>query len=106
MHEKKDTVVEEIAIMKKLNHPNVVRLHEVLETTNQVYLVLEYRRQGPVVDLEGEMKKQELQELSKPTSKHHNQPQNARLALETVRTYTRYYQGLSYLHAHGVIHQT
>lgn len=104
IHESKDTVVEEIAIMKKLNHPNVVRLHEVLETTNQVYLVLEYRRQGPVVDLEGEMKSQEMS--GQWSSDDLNSPQCPKLALETVRTYTRdIVQGLSYLHAHGVIHQ-
>ena len=104
IHGSKDTVVGEIAIMKKLNHPNVVRLHEVLETNNQVYLVLEYRRQGPVVDLEGEMKRQEMS--GQWSSDDLSSPQCPKLALETVRTYTRdIVKGLSYLHAHSVIHQ-
>ena len=95
IHESSDTVAKEIAIMKKLNHPNVVRLKEVLETTNQVYLVLEYRRQGPVVDLEKEMVDSDGSSRLYP-----------RLALQTVRKYSRdILKGLSYLHAHGVIHQ-
>lgn len=36
--------MREIAIMKKLNHPNVVHLYEVIDDprSNQVYLILEY----------------------------------------------------------------
>ena len=31
----------EIAIMRKLNHPNVTQLYEVFQTTKHVYLILE-----------------------------------------------------------------
>lgn len=40
--------MREIAIMKKLSHPNVVRLYEVIDDprSNQVYLILEYVEGG------------------------------------------------------------
>lgn len=40
--------MKEIAIMKKINHPNVVRLYEVIDDprSNQVYLILEYVEGG------------------------------------------------------------
>jgi hypothetical protein len=99
IHSSTDTVAEEIAIMKKLNHPNVVKLYEVLETPTTVYLFIEFYPQGPVIDLEKEMQAHEDEDKS-------SAPTCPKLELETVRRYVRdIIQGLSYLHAHGVIHQ-
>ena len=98
IHSATDMVAEEIAIMKKLNHPNVVKLYEVLETPTTVYLFIEFYPQGPVIDLENEMQAQENVTGEVPTY--------TKLATQTVRRYVRdIIKGLSYLHAHGVIHQ-
>ena len=98
IHSATDMVAEEIAIMKKLNHPNVVKLYEVLETPTTVYLFIEFYPQGPVIDLENEMQAQENVTGEVPTY--------TKLATQTVRRYVRdIVKGLSYLHAHGVIHQ-
>ncbi|WP_300411333.1 serine/threonine-protein kinase, partial [uncultured Alcanivorax sp.] len=42
----------EIAIMKKVYHPNVVNLQEVIDdaTDNKMYLVIDYIQGGPVLD--------------------------------------------------------
>jgi|EP00670_Eutreptiella_braarudii_P003167 serine/threonine protein kinase len=40
----------EIAIMRKLNHPNVTQLYEVFQTTKHVYLILELVTGGELFD--------------------------------------------------------
>jgi [calcium/calmodulin-dependent protein kinase] kinase len=46
---------QEIAIMKKLNHQNVLRLFEVIddEDDDSLYLVLEYMRKGDLLQMRG-----------------------------------------------------
>lgn len=43
-----DDVRREIAIMKKLNHENVIKLYEVIETTDgdKIYMVIDYAEGG------------------------------------------------------------
>jgi [calcium/calmodulin-dependent protein kinase] kinase len=43
-------VMREIAVLKKLDHPNVVRLYEVINQPDVKYImmVLEYLEMGPV----------------------------------------------------------
>ena len=47
----KNVLVNEIRIMKKLDHPNVIKLFEVFESANSVYLVLELIEGGEVLAL-------------------------------------------------------
>lgn len=46
-------IMREIAIMKKLSHPNVLRLFEVLDDpkVNKLYLVLEYMKKGDLINV-------------------------------------------------------
>ncbi|GMP71253.1 hypothetical protein CsSME_00029738 [Camellia sinensis var. sinensis] len=37
-----DQVKREISIMKKVHHPNVVKLHEVMATKSKIYFAIEY----------------------------------------------------------------
>jgi serine/threonine protein kinase len=48
-----EDIKREIAIMKKLLHPNVLRLYEVLDDpkVNKLYLLLEYMKDGDLVNV-------------------------------------------------------
>jgi len=39
-------LTREVAIMKRMDHPNIVKLFEVIETDNTLYLVMEYAAGG------------------------------------------------------------
>lgn len=80
---------EEIAIMKKLNHPNLVSLIEVLDDPEEdsLYMVLEMCKKGVVM-------KVGLDEAAEPYSE------------ETCRYWFRdLILGIEYLHAQGVVHR-
>lgn len=46
-----DNVLREIAIMKKLEHPNVIQLYEVIddEVGDKLYMVMDYAKYGEVM---------------------------------------------------------
>ncbi|KUJ19870.1 BcCMK3, calcium/calmodulin-dependent protein kinase [Mollisia scopiformis] len=82
-------IKEEIAIMKKLNHPNLVSLIEVLDDPEEdsLYMVLEMCKKGVVM-------KVGLNEQSDPYS------------IEQCRHWFRdLILGIEYLHAQGVVHR-
>lgn len=85
-HEEK--IRREIAIMKKTNHPNVVKLIEVLddESSRKIYLVLEYVEKG-------EVKWQKA--LGVP----------AMSIAESLQAFRGVVLGLEYLHYQGIIHR-
>ncbi|ESO88405.1 hypothetical protein LOTGIDRAFT_126136, partial [Lottia gigantea] len=43
-------VYREVQIMKLLNHPHIIKLFQVMETTNMLYLVSEYAPHGEIFD--------------------------------------------------------
>jgi serine/threonine protein kinase len=84
-----DAVQREIAVMKRLNHPNVVKLHAVIEDQQegQTHLVMQYVENGPVATL-------------KPDGTCTPLPLG--FALHYMGQVAR---GLSYLHHCGIIHR-
>lgn len=84
-----DLIKEEIAIMKKLNHPNLVTLIEVLDdpTEDSLYMVMEMCKKGVVM-------KVGLDERADPYPDH------------VCRYWFRdLILGIEYLHAQGVVHR-
>ncbi|CAN6723974.1 unnamed protein product [Malus baccata var. baccata] len=41
-----ESLMSEIFILKKINHPNIIRLHDIIEVPGKINLVLEYCRGG------------------------------------------------------------
>ncbi|KAF2261125.1 Pkinase-domain-containing protein [Lojkania enalia] len=84
-----DLIKEEIAIMKKLNHPNLVSLIEVLDDPEEdsLYMVMEMCKKGVVMQVG-------LEERADPYDE------------EQCRCWFRdMILGLEYLHAQGIIHR-
>ena len=82
-----DDVMREIAIMRRLNHPNVVKLYEVINdpSEDRLFLVMEYMENGAV-----QRDSRTLEALPEAT----------------VKKYLRdIVAGLDYLHAQRVIHR-
>jgi len=42
--QRKKQAIREIKILSKLEHPNIIKLHESIDTVKYVYLVMEYAR--------------------------------------------------------------
>ncbi|RMD40072.1 hypothetical protein DV735_g5049, partial [Chaetothyriales sp. CBS 134920] len=84
-----DLIKEEIAIMKKLHHPNLVSLVEVLDdpTEDSLYMVMEMCKKGVVMRVG-------LEERADPYPE------------DTCRYWFRdLILGIEYLHAQGVVHR-
>ena len=45
----KRSVRREAMLLQKLDHPNIVRMYEVMETENSYYLVLEFAETGEFI---------------------------------------------------------
>lgn len=84
-----DLIKEEIAIMKKLNHPNLVSLIEVLDDPSEdsLYMVMEYCKKGVVMRVS-------LGQRADPYPE------------DTCRYWFRdLILGIEYLHAQGIVHR-
>eukprot|EP01064_Diplonema_japonicum_P008624 TRINITY_DN16065_c0_g1_i1.p1 TRINITY_DN16065_c0_g1~~TRINITY_DN16065_c0_g1_i1.p1 ORF type:complete len:480 (+),score=42.16 TRINITY_DN16065_c0_g1_i1:70-1509(+) len=75
----------EIATMKALDHPSVLTLYEVLETTKRFYLVMELVERGELFDLIQDNKK-----FTEPIAR---------------RYFTQIIEGIQYCHTQGVVHR-
>eukprot|EP00994_Dinema_validum_P009281 NODE_906_length_1242_cov_152.031014_g674_i0.p1 GENE.NODE_906_length_1242_cov_152.031014_g674_i0~~NODE_906_length_1242_cov_152.031014_g674_i0.p1 ORF type:complete len:318 (-),score=47.71 NODE_906_length_1242_cov_152.031014_g674_i0:206-1159(-) len=83
--EEKKRVEREIRILQKIEHPHIMKLYDVLETSSHRYLVLEYLPQGELYD---------------------NLLKNGRVPVDT--TFKYFFQlimAVSYLHRNSICHR-
>ncbi|CAM9402078.1 unnamed protein product [Ectocarpus fasciculatus] len=87
-----DSIKREIAIMKKVHHPNVLRLYEVMDDpkVNKLYLVLEYCKKGDLMNI-----------LNGDTRTVTCDPMNDTDVWYIMRQIV---QGLSFLHLQNIVH--
>lgn len=75
----------EIAILKRLRHPHITRLYEVLQSESMIYLVVEFASNGEVFDhlaANGRMKE-----------------------TEAARIFTQLISAVQYCHNNGIVHR-
>jgi [calcium/calmodulin-dependent protein kinase] kinase len=48
-----DSIIQEIAILKKLDHPNIVQLYEVIDdpSCHKLYIVMDFIRNGSILKM-------------------------------------------------------
>lgn len=92
-----DLVIKEIDIMKSLNHPNVIRLHEVINPPNEedLLLVIDYAKYGEIMSWNEETHK--FVPCS-PDNEYFTEREIQKLARDIVR-------GIDYLHKKKIIHR-
>ena len=80
------TAIREIALLKELQHPNIVKLHDVIHTDKKLTLVFEY--------LDQDLKK--LLDLSGPEG----------LDMQTVKSFLKQLlKGIAHCHKNRVLHR-
>eukprot|EP00494_Astrolonche_serrata_P033670 UN33939 len=84
-----DSVLREITIMKKIKHPNIVMLHEVLDDpkNNELFLVMEFVSGGTIVEIKDSGGYGTIKDMNKLRGCVH----------DIIR-------GLEYLHLHHIFH--
>jgi cyclin-dependent kinase 2 len=88
------TSIREISLLKELNHPNIVRLHDVIHSNKQLYLVFEF--------LDEDLKKhidtirRQLRNEGKPYQLH---PMIVKSFLYQL------VKGISFCHSHRILHR-
>lgn len=103
-----DKIRKEIAIMKKCDHPHVVKLIEVLdaESSRKIYLVLEYLEKGEV---KWQLTQDDVFNKAKvndPNLRYEDcVPEPLLTYNETRRIFGDTLCGLDYLHHQGIIHR-
>ncbi|XP_075988621.1 uncharacterized protein LOC142984746 isoform X1 [Anticarsia gemmatalis] len=75
----------EIAIMKKLRHPHIVRLYQVMESSHTIYLVTEYAPNGEIFD--------------------HLVTRGRMTESEAARSFAQMVAAVGYCHSNGVVHR-
>jgi serine/threonine protein kinase len=78
-------IQSEIEIMKKVDHPNIVKLFDVYQTTNNMYIITELCEDGDFYSLLQKRKK-----IDEEESKNY---------LKQIM------KGIKYLHMNGIIHR-
>ena len=104
--------LKEIAILKKLDHPNIIKLIEILHNykKEKIYLILEYADYGDIVDYDEE---NNIFSINKNIIKIYNEKKIEEKSFNTKQYYrekdiTSFCKdivlGLDYLHKNGIIH--
>ena len=78
-------IIQELSILKKVNHINIIKLYELIETNNKIYIVTEYIDGGEL---------------------YQNIIKQGKLDQNKAKIYFwQIIQGIKYLHQNGICHR-
>lgn len=78
-------IVQELSILKRVNHPNIIKLYELIETEKKIYIVTEYVDGGEL---------------------YQNIITQGKLDPGLAKSYFyQIVQGIKYLHQNGIVHR-
>lgn len=87
LRENIDCIMEEVAILNKLDHPNIVKYFETYDDSKYIYLVMEYIKGSQLFEM---------------ITKQENQTFNERQAGIYMKSL---FQAINHCHAQGIIHR-
>lgn len=85
--QRKCCVNREISLLKRLHHPNIVKLYETIDTKKQLFLIMEYVRGKSLLNYIRLKKDRKLEER------------------DCIRIYRQLLQGIAYCHENNVSHR-
>ena len=99
-----ENALKEIAILKKTNHPNIIKLYEILYCKNnrKIYLILENCPHGDLIYYDDEKNEFILNKYVLEENEHKDNYYKDKEILSFLKDII---SGLSYLHANGIIHR-
>jgi [calcium/calmodulin-dependent protein kinase] kinase len=107
--------LKEIAILKKLDHPNIIKLYEILHNhqKQKIYLILEYAEYGDIVEYDEDKGifsinkhlEKFYKKINEGTNKKINDEDKIYYNEDDIRHFCKHILlGLDYLHKNGIIH--
>ena len=102
-----ENALKEISILKKTNHPNIIRLYEIMycKKNKNIYLVLEYCEHGDLIYYDEETGEFKLNEHVTKNEKIEENNETYYSGRNIMGFLKDILSGLCYLHANGIIHR-
>ena len=102
-----EDALKEIAILKKTNHPNIIRLYEIMycKKNKKIYLILEHCEHGDLMYFDEESNKFTINNHILENKKRKDENKDYYTNNEIKKFLNDIISGIYYLHINGIIHR-